>query len=161
MKHFDRRFAGRLFAVAVLGLTLAACKTVTIQNPFGGAPLVLTGNLGADLPGIKAYAADLKAGVKNDVAAARAAFQQYCPAVDDASTAVGTVTPGQVVNSTAGAISTTAASQKISQAQRAVGDAQLICNGGTATDIRTAFINFAKAATDVYNWIRQGKDAAS
>lgn len=147
MKHL------RIAAVVFAGSLLSACFA-TIPNPFGGAPLVLTGNLAADLPGIKAYAADLKAGVKNDVAAAKAVFATYCPAVDETATAVGTVTPGQVVNATATIISASVAEQKISQAQRAVGDAQLICAGGTATDIKTAFINFAAAATDVYNWIR-------
>lgn len=149
MKHWK-------IAILTAGaLALGACnRTFVIPNPFGGAPLVLTGNLANDLPGIKAFAADIKAGAKADAVAVRETFQQYCPAVDESATVAGTVTPGQVVDATGGLITVTAASQKINQSQQAIGIAQRICAGGTSADIKSAFVNFAAAATEVYGWIK-------
>lgn len=151
-----KQFAKVAMIVAV-GVSLAAC-VVTVPNPFGGAPLVLTGHLAADMPGIKAYAADLRVGIKADAVAVRAAFIQYCPTVDEVATAAGTVTPGQVVNASGGLITATAASKQIGNAQKGIGTAQLICAGGTATDLRTAFVDFAQAATQVYGWIKGRQD---
>jgi hypothetical protein len=104
-----------IFAVLVVSATmLSACM---IRDPFGGPPLVLTGNLQADLPGIQSYAADIKAGVKKDAAEVQAVFQQYCPSVNDAATAAASVDPANVAANTG--LTVSAATKQVGNVQSA------------------------------------------
>src|SRR5690348_13536432 len=72
-----------LAAAALCALALAACS-IHIPNPFAGPGLTLTGDLGADMPGIEAYAASIKAGVAADAAKVKATFDKLCPYVSQA-----------------------------------------------------------------------------
>jgi hypothetical protein len=131
-----------IFAVLVVSATmLSACM---IRDPFGGPPLVLTGNLQADLPGIQSYAAEVQA-----------VFQQYCPSVNDAATAAASVDPANVAANTG--LTVSAATKQVGNVQSAANLAVTICNGGTATDVKTAFVNFAAAAKTVLGWINAAK----
>lgn len=133
-------------------LMLGGC---IIANPFGGAPLVLTGNLQADMPGIQQYAADIKAGVQKDSAEVRAMFMQYCPSVNDANSAAQSVNPNSVASTTG--VTVTVAQKQVGNVQAATNLAVVVCNGGTATDVKTAFVNFAAAAKIVLGWINAAK----
>lgn len=137
-----------------VALTLGAC---TIANPFGGPPLLLTGNLQADMPGIQAYAASIKAGVKKDAGEVRAMFLQYCPTVADANAAAKATTTDQVVTYSGGVVTQTAAEKQLGNVQAATELAVTVCNGGTATDVKSAFVSFADAVKIVAGWIKAAK----
>ncbi len=139
-------------ALALASLSLTACM---VPNPFGGAPLQLTGNLTADMPGIQAYAADIKAGIAKDAAEVRAMFQTYCPTVNDINSAAQNTTTDFVVKNTN--ITQSAADKQLGNVQKSTALAATICAGGTASDVKTAFVNFAAAAKTVMGWINAAK----
>lgn len=139
----------KLLIAATMGLCLGGCM-VSIPNPFGGPPLMLTGSLANDMPGILAYEQAVKAGIKSDVASAQAFLIGVCPSVSDVASAVSTADANAIAGNTG--ITVTAAQKQISNATQGVQVAQAVCAGGTATDIKTAALNFVNAAKIVYSW---------
>jgi hypothetical protein len=138
----------RALLVSALALSLAACSAAhpwTIKNPFGGAPLVLTGNLGNDMPSINAYNATLQAGVKADVTELQGYFTTLCPYVAQAQAALPNALP--VAQQ---ALGTTAGQKQISNATQALTVAQNFCAVGTASNLQAAFT----AAVQAVNFIR-------
>lgn len=156
----------KLFAIAAVasGFLLAACNPVTIPNPFGGAPLVLSGNLHNDLPGIKAYAADLKAGVKKDVHEVHDFFVAHCNTVYAIDAEAQSLTATDVANAINGSgvasITQTAAEKQLGNVQEGTGLAKTVCDGGSATDIKTVVVNFAQAAEQIVKWLKPKQPAA-
>ena len=148
----------RIAAVAVAAAALAGCM-VTIPNPFGGAPLVLTGNLSNDMPSILAYETAVKQGVATDIASAQQFLLSVCPSVSDVQTAVANANPSSI-SSTLG-ITVTAAQKQISNVSQGVQLASTVCAGGTATDWKTAASNFVTAAKIVYGWFASKPVTAS
>ena len=151
MRHINSRIALRIAAACAIGVTVAACNPLTIPNPFGGAPLVLTGNFNSDLPSIQSYAADLKAGAKADVAQVQAAFAKLCPYVSNAQAALP-----DAQTKAATVIGTDVATKNVNNASDGLNVAGKICATGISTDLKTAFINGVKAVTSVYNLVKYG-----
>lgn len=134
----------KIIVAASLAFTLAACNPVTIPNPFGGPPLVLTGNYNADLPSITAFNTTLKAGVQADAAKLQAFFQAACPYVADAQAQL------PAAQQAAAQIMTASAAQKqIGNAAVALTAAQKVCNGATASNLQGIFT----AAVDAFEYV--------
>jgi len=148
----------RVCVVAAAAVAVAGCM-VSIPNPFGGAPLVLTGSLSNDMPSILAYETAVKQGVATDVASAKQFLSSVCPSVSDVQNAVANANPS-AISSTLG-ITVTAAQKQVSNASQGVAVAANVCAGGTATDWKTAASNFVTAAKIVYGWFASKPVTAS
>jgi hypothetical protein len=149
----------RLALVAGAGLALAACNPVTIKNPFGGVPLVLTGNLQGDMPGILAYEQAVKQGIAADAASAKQFLIGICPTVQQVA-AIATGTDPASISSSLG-ITLTAAQKQVSNAQQGAAAATAVCAGAAATDVKTAAASFVTAAKIVYGWFAKKPVAAA
>lgn len=148
----------QLVAAAALSLSLAGCL-VTVPNPFGGAPLTLTGSLKNDLPGIEAYASAVKAGIKTDVAEIRGVFVDYlCPLVSGTQVSLADPGTAQSVQNTATEVlgSATAAQKQINNIGTGLKVASKFCAVGTAADVKAAFVAGVDAVKTVENLIKQG-----
>jgi hypothetical protein len=133
------------FALLAVALALTACNPVTIGNPFGGPPLVLTGNYNADLPSITAFNASIKAGIKADVALVRQFFVNACPYVADASSKVPVA---QAAAQQLG-MSASAAEKQAANVHQTLIAAGKLCAAGTATDSQSFF----SAVVDAFEWV--------
>lgn len=131
-----------LAAALALATTASAC---TFMNPFGGPPLALTGDLQADLPGIHAYAASIKAGIKADAAVVKAKFQQLCPKIKPLQDAL---ISDPVQAGVAKAIGADQAGAAIAASNEALEVGNDFCGGVTAADLQAAFLMVVQGIED-------------
>lgn len=138
-------------AVALCAVAVAGC---TIQNPFGGPSLSLTGSLTADMPGIQAYAASIKAGVKADIGKVQDFFQTVCPLLPQAQTAVSDPTTQQLAVTVTG--SDTGGQKLISNLNTGLQVGGKVCATGTSTNWGQALVTTVDAIKAVESLVKTG-----